>query len=88
MSGGQEVVFGQDTNQISHTFRHTDKLGLDRTEIIEAITADLAPRLPLVRGASGAALWVGKVRVRGTELEYRAYSVNEALVNVGRITGP
>jgi hypothetical protein len=86
MNGGQDVVFGQDANQISHTFRHPDELGLDRTEVMDAIRADLQPYLPLSR-RPGDALLVGNVTVDGIELQYHAYSVNEGLVNVGRITG-
>jgi hypothetical protein len=87
MNGDEDVVFGQNANQISHTFRHTDRLGLDRAEVVDAIRADLQPYLPLSMRPSDA-LFVGKVTVGGSELQYHAYPVNEGLVNVGRITGP
>ncbi len=88
MRSRQDVVFGQDANQASHTFRHTDDLGLGREEVMDAIRADLQPYLPLVMRPRSVGLLVGKVTVRGVELRCHAYLVNEGLVNVGRITGP
>ena len=88
MNGTQAIVFGQDGNQASHTFRHTDGLGLHREEVIDAIRAHIQPYLPLAMHPRSDALFIGKVTVRGVELTYHAYRVNEGLVNVGRITGP
>jgi hypothetical protein len=81
--GGQQVVFGHVANQFSHSFRHIDKLGLDRAEVMEAIRRDLRSHLPLA-----ARLLVGTVTVREVELKYHAYAISEDVVNVGRITGP
>jgi hypothetical protein len=93
MNGAPDIVFGQDANQASHTFRHTDGPGLHREEVIDAISADIRPYLPLAMRPPGVALFVRRVTVRGVELTYHAYPlneglVNEGLVNVGRITGP
>ena len=43
----QDVVFGQNPNQTWHAFRYTDRLGWDRDDVMDAILADLEPRLPL-----------------------------------------
>jgi hypothetical protein len=88
MNGGQRIVFGRNADQVSHAFRHTDVLGLDRAEIMEAIRQDLQPHLPLRVPAPKYFIFVGQVTVQGIELRYRAYPLNEGLVNVGRITGP
>ena len=86
--GGQRVVFGQDANQVRHTFRHTDWLGLDRKEAIEAIRADLESRLPLSVRPQGNTPLIGYMRVNGVRPEYHAYPVGEDLVNVGSIVRP
>jgi len=88
MRGGQEIVFGQSANQVSHAFRHTDRLGLDRAEVTDAIVSDLRSYLPLPVPPPRDFTFIGKVAVRGVELLYRAYPLSEELVNVGRITGP
>jgi hypothetical protein len=85
MSFVQEVVFGQNPNQIWHAFRRTDRLGLDRTAVMEAILADLAPFLPLPYPPPGNAPFFGSVAVAGIRLRYHAYAVSEELVNVGSI---
>jgi hypothetical protein len=54
---------------------------------MEAIRRDLQPYLPLPIPPPSDFIFVGKVTVGGIELRYRAYPVNEGLVNVGRITG-
>jgi hypothetical protein len=88
VKGGPEIVFGRAANQVSHAFRHTDVLGLDRAEVMEAITQDLRRHLPLRVPTTKNFMFVGTVTVRGIELRYRAYPLNEDLVNVGRIAGP
>jgi hypothetical protein len=44
------VRFGVDENQVHHTFRHTDQLGLDRNAVSNAIRADLAGQGPASPG--------------------------------------
>ena len=88
MSNSDEIVFGQNANQNNHAFRYTDALGLDRGVVIEAIRADLRPRLPLPIPPPNNAPFVGRVTVNGIQLSYRAYPVSEGLVNVGSITRP
>jgi hypothetical protein len=86
--GGQLVVFGQDANQVYHTFRHTDWLGLDWDEVMEAICADLESHLPLSVPPSRNAPRIGCVTVNGVRLEYHAHPISEGLVNVGSIVKP
>ena len=88
MRGGQRIVFGQNANQVSHAFRHTDRLGLDRAEVMDAIVRDLRPYLPLPVPPPRDFIFVGQVTMRGMVLLYRAYPLSEELANVGRITGP
>jgi hypothetical protein len=78
------VRFGANINQVRHTFRHVDRLGLDRNEVSDAIRADLARREPVPAGR----LVAGYTTVRGMRLEYRAFRVSEGTINVGRITRP
>lgn len=84
----QRIVFGQDPNQIYHTFRHTDWLGLDRGDVVEAIRVDLKLHLPLSVGPPGNTPLIGYVRIKGVWLEYHAYPVSKDLVNVGSIVKP
>jgi hypothetical protein len=81
VSDAQTIVFSRDPNQVAHSFRHTDILGLDREEVMEAIRRDLEQHLPL------AELVIGIVIVGGIELRYHAYCISKEFVNVGRITG-
>jgi filamentous hemagglutinin len=78
-----DVRFGADENQVRHTFRHADRLGLDRDAVANAIQADLARRGPFSPGAN----ITGNVIVGGVTLEYRAFCLIEGTINVGRITG-
>jgi hypothetical protein len=83
----QEIIFGQNANQIYHAFRHTDALGLSREDVVEAIRRDLERRLPFPVPPPKDFVFVGRVTVGGCELRYRAHAVSEGAVNVGRITG-
>jgi hypothetical protein len=77
------IRFGTNENQLRHTFRHTDRLGLDREVIVTAILADLAGREPVSPGSYIA----GHVVVGGIVLEYRAFLLGDGTINIGRITG-
>ena len=66
-----------------HTFRHTDRLGLDRNAISKALRADLVRQGPILPGANVT----GNVSVCGVTLEYRAFALADGTINVGRITG-
>jgi filamentous hemagglutinin len=77
------VRFGADENQVRHTFRHIDRLGLDRDAVSNAIRADIARQGSVSPGAS----LTGTVMVGGVALEYRAFGLADGTINVGRITG-
>src|ERR1700730_9049632 len=76
--------FGVDENQVRHTFRYTDQLGLDRDAVSNAIRADLARQGPASPGAN----ITGNISVSGVTIEYRAFGLADGTINVGRITGP
>jgi hypothetical protein len=82
----QEIVFAQGGNQIYHAFRHTDALGLSRTEVVEAIRRDIERHLPFPVPTPRNFLFVARVTVAGRELQYRAHPISDGVVNVGRIT--
>ena len=69
-------------NQVSHTFRHIDEIGLERAVIQLAILQFLDP----VQSALPLGLSVGRVDVKGVRLEFRAYKFIDGSINVGRIT--
>ena len=85
---GQVIVFGQNPNQTHHAFRHTDALGLDRDQVMEAIRVDLQPHLLLRFPMPDNMPFIGQVVVNGIPLRYHAYPLSEELVNVGSITTP
>ena len=68
---------------MGHTFRHTDRLGLGRDEISNAVRADLVRRGPILPGANVT----GNVSVGGVMIEYRAFALADGTINIGRITG-
>lgn len=79
-----DPTFGRDLNQVHHAFRHTDKLGLSREDVMQAVRQDLVGQsknipdgLPLNR----------VVDVAGTRVQYSAFRLADGSVNVGRIHG-
>lgn len=76
------IEFGRNSNQISHTFRHTDAEGLQRAEVRAAVSAHLyAMQADLPEGGCA-----GDVQVKGVRLEFRAYKFRDGNIHVGRIT--
>ncbi len=76
------VQFGRVANQISHTFRHVDELGLDR----EAVRAAVQQSLQTVASQLTAGKALNKIiEVSGVRLQYTAYQLPNGVVNVGRI---
>src|ERR1700719_1819686 len=59
------VRFGVDENQVRHTFRHTDQLGLDRDAVSNAIRTDLARQGPASPGAN----ITGNISVGGVTID-------------------
>lgn len=81
--GRSAIAFGANEDQIRHTFRHTDRLGLDREAVMTAVVEDLVGRQPVSPGT----YMTGAVIVGGTMLEYRAFALQDGTINIGRITG-
>jgi hypothetical protein len=77
------IRFGTNENQVQHTFRHVDRLGLDHEAVVTAILDDLTAQQPLRPGTYIA----GAVVVAGVTLEYRAFGLADGTINIGRITG-
>jgi hypothetical protein len=78
------VTFGRNAEQIEHAFRHTDQLGLSRTEVQEAIRTHLssvADKIP-----SGSPL-NQVIEVGGRRIQYSAFRLTDGSINVGRIHG-
>lgn len=81
------IVFGTNANATAHALRHVESLGLDTSEVMNAIRQDLQPRLPLPTPKNNAP-FSGSVTVGGVQLNYNAYPIGNGVTNVGRITGP
>lgn len=78
------IQFGKVANQISHTFRHTDALGLNRPSVQSAVENHL-------RGVASQVV-AGKpfnqiIEVGGQRIQYTAYKLSDGTINVGRIHG-
>ena len=76
------VTFGRVDNQISHTFRHIEAAGFDRSVVQSAITSDIS-RLGNTFPSNP---YNGSVIVNGTKLDYVAYRLPDGTLNIGRIT--
>lgn len=76
------VTFGRVDNQISHTFRHIEAAGFDRSVVQSAITSDVSR----LGNTFPTNLYNGSVIVNGTKLDYVAYRLSDGTLNIGRIT--
>jgi hypothetical protein len=81
---GVAVQFGKVENQISHTFRHVEKAGFDRTAVQDAIKQNLSK----IADSLSSGQYNGSVVVDGTKLDYSAFKLSDGTINVGRITPP
>lgn len=79
-----KVVFGQNSNQSYHTWRHVDKLGLDRTTVESIIRTDLNKNIPNIKTGQP---YNGNVTVNGKVLQYTAFRRADGVINIGRIIG-
>lgn len=79
-----KVRFGKDANQERHAFRHTDKAGLDREAVRDAIKKDLSKQAETMKEG----LVNGQVKVNGINVDYAAFKFSDGTINVGRITPP
>lgn len=78
------VNFGKVENQISHTFRHIEAIGLNRDVVKNAISNDLSKMV----SSMPMNPYTGSVLVNGIKLDYVAYKLPDGTINIGRITPP
>ena len=78
------IQFGNNANQVSHAFRHTDALGLDRTLVqssvqnnLKAVASQITPGQPFNQ----------VIVVGGQRIQYTAYKLSDGTINIGRIHG-
>jgi RHS repeat-associated protein len=76
------IQFGRVANQISHTFRHVESLGLDRALVRQAVEEDL--RRVASEVVSGRP-FSRVIEVAGQRLQYTAFRIEREVINVGRI---
>jgi len=79
-----EIQFGKSQNQVYHTFRKIDELGLSRTLVVEAIEAHFK--------TVASQIEIGKpfnqiVEIGGYKIQYTAFELAEGTINIGRIHG-
>lgn len=78
------VQFGKTENQIYHTFRHVEKMGLDKTIVQSAIMKHFQTVYKEIK--TGESL--NKViTVQGQQIQYSAYRLSDGTINIGRIHG-
>lgn len=85
LSASAKIQFGANTNQVSHTFRHIEQVGLSRSAVEAAVKADLGN---VANSLSTGKLHIGTVNVNGVNVTYNAYKLQNGTINVGRITTP
>ena len=76
------IRFGNNPNQVHHTFRHIDEMGLDRERVKQEVTRDLsrcANSIPFGEPINR------EVTVDGQRIQYTAFRLPENILNVGRI---
>jgi RHS repeat-associated protein len=81
---GYNVQFGSDANQIHHTFRHTDALGLNRTDVKTSILEHFKNvSSQVVEGNPLNQI----IEIGGQKIQYTAYLLPSGMINIGRIHG-
>ncbi len=83
--GAETIQFGNDANQVYHTFRHADAAGLDRGAVEGAVRADLQKSAPQIVAGEP---FNRTIQVGGTSVTYTAFRLPSGVINVGRITIP
>ena len=78
------LQFGRTENQIYHTFRHTDAMGLDRNMIKSAIETDM--KTVSSEAIEGQPL-NRILEISGQRIQYTGYKLPEGIFNIGRIHG-
>ncbi len=78
------IEFGKTPNQIYHTFRHIDKLGLDRKLVQTTIQNHFKPlSSQVVAGKPFNQI----IEVSGQKIQYTIFKLNNGTFNIGRIHG-
>jgi hypothetical protein len=78
------VLFGKIQNQIFHTFRHTDALGLDRTLVQSSIQTHFKTvSSQVVAGKPFNQI----IEIGGQRIQYTAFKLSDGTFNIGRIHG-
>jgi hypothetical protein len=80
--GNTTVHFGQVENQVYHTFRHIDEMGLDRNIVQKAIKTDLAKVSNQIQTETTLSR---TIEVNGQKLQYNLYKFKNGEINIGRI---
>jgi hypothetical protein len=81
-SDASTIQFGRVANQITHTFRHTDAVGLDRSLVRSAVEAHLRTvESQMVAGRPFNQV----IDVAGSRIQYAAFRLENGVINVGRI---
>lgn len=76
------LLLGQNENQIYHTYRHIDQLGLSREIVTKAVMKDVARKISeIVEGRP----FNQRIEIMGYRLQYTAYKLNNGKINIGRI---
>ena len=81
---GATINFGKVENQISHTFRHIDAVGIDRKLVQEAIKKDLSK----FSSSMPEGLYSSSVNVNGVKIDFNAFKLSDGSINIVRITPP
>lgn len=82
--GKNTLKFGQNSNQISHAFRHTDALGLSRSDVMDGISnhfPSVASSIPSGRPLNSI------ITVGSVQIQYSAFKLADGTINIGRIHG-
>ena len=76
------IRFGGNANQVYHTFRHTDALGLDRSVVqsmirthFETVSSQVVAGRPFNQ----------IIRIGGRNIQYTAFKLSDGTFNIGRI---
>lgn len=76
------VSFGRNPNQVFHTFRHIEQIGMSRASTSRVISSDLARVAKSV--APGTSI-TRTISIGSIRIEYRAYKFGDGTMNVGSI---
>lgn len=79
-AAAEEAIERQITLQTQHIMRHFVGTGLTEAEVQAAIRQSVQMA---VRGASSTGAFWGRVTVRGVLFEYRAYTLQNGVINIG-----